>query len=259
MTKTRETVALEEALKEQSRVKREYGCTEVTIGFKHDGLGDEIADYMSMDADGIFKCYELKVSLSDLASDNKLSWYGDYNYLVVSDHLLARNPSWGNYIPPYVGILSGTSLKVKRKAKKKEISEEQRAMLKDSLIRSVYWKMEQYNNAANPEEYKNLKKQLELKEQELLEVQRANERIVWTYEDYETWYRKNHNDPSFSIEQEAKEERRQYAERIKHAYTWKYTDGICTCPSCGHEALKNSQDYIRTDYCPFCGTDLRLL
>lgn len=87
MAKTEETKMLERSLEERSRKKREYGCEEVTIGFKHEGHGDEIVDYMTMDADEVFRCYELKVTLADLKTDNKLSWYGDYNYLVISDLL----------------------------------------------------------------------------------------------------------------------------------------------------------------------------
>ena len=82
--KTKETKNLEKALDALSKAKREYGCEEVTIGFKSSGHGDEIVDYMTMDAKGIFKCYELKVTLQDLKTDNKKSFYGDYNYLVVS-------------------------------------------------------------------------------------------------------------------------------------------------------------------------------
>ncbi len=255
MTKTRETIALEEALKEQSRSKREYGCTEVTIGFHRDNHGDEIADYMSMDSTGTFRCYELKVSLADLASDNKLSWYGDYNYLVVSEPLYARNPAWGNYIPPYVGILSGTRLQVRRKAKKKEISEEQRNMLRDSLIRSLYWKMDLYSNADNLDEHKSLQKQLEEKQNELLEVQRAVERMTWTYNDYETWYRRNHQKPSFTIEQQAKLERAEYSLRSRQAYTWKMQDGHPVCPRCSTAAIDDQE----SAYCPHCGADLRSL
>ena len=100
---------LEQALERDSRKKREYGCTEVTIGFRHNGHGDEIVDYMSMDAREIFRCYELKVSFSDLKSNNHLSWYGDYNYLVISERMLLRPIPYDNYVPPYVGILAGES------------------------------------------------------------------------------------------------------------------------------------------------------
>lgn len=253
MAKTIETKKLEAALDSLGRKKREYGCEEVTIGFKNDGYGDEIVDYMSMDAKGVFRCYELKVTLSDLKTENKKSFYGDYNYLVVSKSLYAKNPAWDNYIPPYCGILAGEELVVKRQAKKKVISETVREMLKDSLLRSVFWKYENYKDAKDLTKYRDLKKQLEDKEQELQEALRKSERMLWTYQDFEFWYRKNHQDPSFSIENQAKEERKQYAKREKDGYTWILSGDTYICPNCQSEAVGG----IQTLYCPHCGADLR--
>ncbi len=254
MAKTKETLELEKALDEVSRNKREYGCEEVTIGFKKDGHGNEIVDYLTMDSKGIFKCYELKVTLSDLKTDNKKSFYGDYNYLVVSKSLYAKSPTWENYIPPYCGILVGTELTVKKQAKKKDITDETKNMLKDSLLRSVFWKYENYKDAQDLGKYRELQKQLEEKQQELLDTQRENDRIIWTYHDYEHWYQKNHHDPSFTLEAASKQERSECMLREKEGYTWIKQDGKYHCPRCNHVAL----DDERTDYCPYCGTDLRV-
>lgn len=255
MAKTQATLNLEHALDEESRKKREYGCEEVTIGFHAEGHGDEIVDYMTMDSKDVFRCYELKVTLSDLKTDNKKSFYGDYNYLVVSESLYAKNPSWGNYIPPYVGILSGTKLTVRRQAKKKTIDNQTREMLKSSLIRSVFWKYENYRDAGNLSKYRDLEKQLQEAQDELVQTRRQDERTVWTAQDYETWYRKNHQDPSFTIENAGKEQRKQYALREKGSFTWREENGSLICPSCGKRAI----DHNRTDFCPFCGADLRKL
>lgn len=251
--KTKETKLLEEALDDLGKKKREYGCEEVTIGFKSNGHGDEIVDYMSMDAKGIMRCYELKVTLADLKTDNKKSFYGDYNYLVVSKSLYAKNPVWENYIPPYCGILVGEELSVKKQAKKKIIGEDTRAMLKDSLLRSVFWKYENYKDAKDLTKYRQLEKKLEETEKKFVEKQRETERIVWTYKDYEFWYRKNHNDMCFSIENQAKEERKQCAEREKGTFTWYFEGGKYVCPKCHKEAIANE----RSAYCPHCGCDLR--
>lgn len=251
--KTKETLLLENALHEESRKAREYGCEEVTIGFKSQGHGDEIVDYMTMDSKNIFKCYEIKVTLADLKTDNKKSFYGDYNYLVVSNSLYAKNPVWSNYIPPYCGILAGKDLAVKRQAKKKEITEEVRDMLKGSLLRSVYWKYENYKDAGDLNKYRDLQKQLAQKETELTQISQENERIIWTYHDYEFWYRKNHQDPSFSISSQAKEERKQAMEREKKGYTWMQKEDGYICPHCQHSSS------LMTPFCPFCGTDLRNL
>lgn len=254
MAKTKDTLLLEQALTERSRKRREYGCTEVTIGFKHDGHGDEIVDYMSMDSQGIFQCYELKVSLEDLRSEAKKSWYGDYNYLVVSERLYARNPAWGNYIPPYVGILSGTELKVRRQAENRSIDEETRKMLEDSLLRSIFWKMDQFRDASDPEKYRKLKKELEEKEEAYELLKKEMEDRSWAADDYQGYYRKNHQVPSFRIEEQAKEERRQYFLRRDGGMTWSHE----TCPVCGEKALRNADgETVLSDYCPHCGTDLR--
>lgn len=255
MAKSQATLDLEHALNALSRKKREYGCEEVTIGFHSEGHGDEIVDYMTMDSKDVFRCYELKVTLSDLKTDNKKSFYGDYNYLVVSESLYARNPSWGNYIPPYAGILSGTKLSVRRQAKKKTIDDQTREMLKSSLIRSVFWKYENYRDASDLNKYRSLEKQLQETQEELVQIRRQDERTVWTAGDYETWYRRNHQDPSFTIENAGKDLRKQYALREKGQFTWKEDNGSPVCPVCGRKALNN----VRTPFCPFCGADLRNL
>lgn len=57
-----------------------YGCFECCLG---KGYGNEYVDYMTMNTNQIFRCYEIKVSMSDLKSQCKLSFVGDYNYLVI--------------------------------------------------------------------------------------------------------------------------------------------------------------------------------
>lgn len=251
--KTKETILLEQALDEQSQQKREYGCQEVTIGFKKDGLGNEVVDYMTLDANDICKCYEIKVTLQDLKTDNKKSFYGEYNYLVVSNSLYVKQPVWDNYIPPFCGILVGKELKVKRQAKRKTVTKETKDMLKDSLLRSVFWKYENYKNAANLDNYKALQKQLEDLQNQYSQSKQENERMIWTYNDYEYWYRKNHQDTSFTIEQQAKEERRQSLLREKGQYTWIERDHVHICPCCEKQAI----DEVLSPYCPYCGAYLK--
>ncbi len=258
MSKTQDTLELEASLDLQSREKREYGCEEVTIGFKNSGHGDEIVDYMTMDAKSVFKCYEIKVTLSDLKTDNKKSFYGDYNYLVVSDELYAKNPVWDNYIPPYAGILAGTDLHVKRAAKKREVTAETRDMLKDSLLRSVFWKMENYKDAKDLENLRTLKKLLDDQKEELTQKELNSERMNWTYTDYEHYYRRNHQEPEFTLENAAKIERKEADLRQQGKYTWMMKNGRQVCPKCGHEAAFESSDQaLLSDFCPFCGADLR--
>ena len=61
-----------------------YGCYEVCLGA---GYGDEYVDYMTMSSTNVFRAYEIKVSLSDLKSKAKLSFCGDYNYIVLPSEL----------------------------------------------------------------------------------------------------------------------------------------------------------------------------
>lgn len=257
MAKTKMTEALENALDEKCRSAGEYGCREVTIGFAHDGHGDEIVDFMSMDSRSVFRCYELKVSLADLKSEAKKSWYGDYNYLVVSEKLYAADPVWENYIPPYAGILSGEGLKVRRKAARRTISDEQREMLKDSLLRSVFWKMDGFRQSGSHDAYKQLRKQYQdlCDENDRLKID--CEKQLWAYRDYEHYYRLNHGDESFSAQTQAKTERSQYFRRKKDGFTWENRDGRTVCPHCGREAVMKDDQYITTPFCPWCGTDLR--
>ena len=35
----------------------------------------------------LFRCYEIKVTMQDFRSKAKKSWYGNYNYLVISSKL----------------------------------------------------------------------------------------------------------------------------------------------------------------------------
>ena len=251
------TTALENALDERCRSSGEYGCREVTIGFAHSGHGDEIVDYMTMDSHSVFRCFELKVSLADLKSDAKKSWYGDYNYLVVSEALYARQPVWENYIPPYAGILSGESLRVRRKAVRKKIPDEQREMLKDSLLRTLFRKMDGYRSSGDHENYRNLQKQYEELSASYQNLKSECEKELWAYKDFEHYYRLNHDDPSFSAAGQARTERSQYFERKKNGFTWREDEAKLICPHCGREAVKTEGEYRKTPFCPWCGADLR--
>ena len=163
MSKRNETLQIENALAEECRQKRLYGCEEVTIGFPHQGKGNEIVDFISMDSKGIIRCYEIKVSVADLKSKAKKSFYGHYNYLVVSSELLEKVSDWGEYIADGVGLMvcqtSGDHyyLQSLSKAKRMDVSADVLDMLKESMIRSMYFKKEKYRDANN------LKLQSELK------------------------------------------------------------------------------------------------
>jgi hypothetical protein len=201
LSKRKETLELESALALETKTKRIYGCEEITIGFYNNGHGNEIVDFMTMDSKGTIKCYELKVTLQDLKSDAKKSWYGHYNYLVVSEELYdgVDTSDWNLYIPGHIGIIVGYPrkdetrwLESKRKAKKCEVSDDTGVMLKESMIRSVFYKMEKYKDTQSIEKYKRLNSEIRKLSQErdkYYEKSVKAENLIYKFEKY-----KSHND-----------------------------------------------------------------
>ncbi|WP_324825096.1 hypothetical protein [Sinanaerobacter sp. ZZT-01] len=173
MAKRKETLEIEKALNEMCRDKRIYGCEEITIGFVNNGYGDEIVDFMTMDSKGIIRCYEIKVTIQDLKSSAKKSWYGHYNYLVVSDALLNKIGDWEKYKPNHVGLIRAYELRYHGawqmvtvfNPKRQEIDQETNNILKESIIRSMFYKMLKYKDSSDMDKANALKK----------EVIRANE------------------------------------------------------------------------------------
>lgn len=174
MAKRKETLEIEQALALFCKEKRIYGCEEVTIGFYNNGHGNEIVDFITMDSKGIFRCYEIKVTLADLKSKAKKSFYGNYNYLVVTKELYEKVKDWSEHIPDWVGILvyhesstmvfqgvhfHSTNLETKRRPRDKNPDSDTRHMLAMSMTRSMYHKIEKYKDANNLEKHKELMKE----------------------------------------------------------------------------------------------------
>lgn len=190
MSKRQDTISLENALIKQTRKKRIYGCEEITIGFYNNGHGNEVVDFMTMDSKGIIKCYELKVTLQDLKSTAKKSWYGHYNYLVVNKELYEQVSDWDEYITNNVGIIVGECLESKRKAKRCDISSETEIMIKESMIRSMFWKMQKYKDAQSLDKQRQLQskiRRLEREKDNAYDRALKAERIISDYETYK-WY-----------------------------------------------------------------------
>jgi len=190
LAKRQETLEIEAALQKDTQTKRIYGCEEITIGFYNNGHGNEIVDFMTMDSKGIIKCYEIKVTIQDFKSDAKKSWRGHYNYLVVGKKLWNEHK---DYIlentPKHIGII-GYSLESYRKCKKQNISQEQSEMLKESMIRSMYYKMVKYYNASDLEEVNKLNRNIyQLRK----DVERYKDRalkaenLIHSYENYKVY------------------------------------------------------------------------
>lgn len=215
MPKRKETLELENALIKDTCEKRCYGCEEVTIGFHNAGHGNEVVDFITMDSKGTIKCYELKVTIQDLKSNAKKSWYGHYNYLVITSELYTKIEDWSAFIPEHVGLIVGNQnkgLSVVKKPKKNKISIEDELMLKESMVRSMYWKMMKYKDAQSIEKQQVLlksKKKAE-KEKDIYYKRAAQaENVIFMYEKY-----KEANDGiEIDLEKMAKHERDKYYEK----------------------------------------------
>ena len=173
MAKRKETIEIENILHNMCKQKRIYGCEEVTIGFYNSGHGNEVVDFCTMDSKGILRCYEIKVTLADLKSNAKKSWYGHYNYLFVTGELYNKIcEELDKYIPDYVGIAVpydvswSSGIQILRNAKKQTISKEQENMLKESLIRSMYYKMDKYKESSDVSVLSKLKSELRKSEKD---------------------------------------------------------------------------------------------
>ena len=173
MAKRKETLEIEEALRQMCVNRRIYGCEEVTIGFYNNGHGNEVVDFCTMDSKGILRCYEIKVTLADLKSKAKKSWYGHFNYLFVTRELYQKIcENLDDYIPDYVGVAVpcpdswSDGVEIVRNPKKQTLSVEQEVLLKDSMIRSMSYKIQKYRDAANLEKMSKLQSELRKTEKE---------------------------------------------------------------------------------------------
>ena len=126
------------------KLAKEYGISEVTIDFTYP---KEIVDFMSYDPKkNIIRCYEIKISMQDFHSKAKKSWYGNYNYLVLSKKLYYKQSldEWKKEVPKDVGIIIVSTdifdKEVVKKASKRNIDDQQISSLKDSLIRRLFYK-----------------------------------------------------------------------------------------------------------------------
>ena len=152
--KRKETLVIEEILYKglygsNPRLAREYGAKEVTLGFARDNRirgKTEIVDFLSYDMKkDIYKCYEIKISMQDFKSDARKSWYGNYNYLVISKDLYSQEilDWWKKQIPKEIGIIvvnieSGRKENVKRSSYQ-DIPDDNKNILKNSLLRTLFY------------------------------------------------------------------------------------------------------------------------
>lgn len=153
--KSKETLDVEYYLVKNVAKKGTYGCKEVTL--RHTAYDHEIerVDYVTFNNYGEIRCYEIKVSKSDLMSSNRLSYWGDFNYLVITKKLFEKlnkldtdhNPLddlyWRGIGVITIDLPSGKFEHV-RKARKKEVSLTGRMQVLESIAKSACKQVERY-------------------------------------------------------------------------------------------------------------------
>jgi hypothetical protein len=127
LAKTKLTLELERSIYFATKKQGVFGCFEVTIGW----FGKERVDYMTYDTKGIWRCYEIKVSVADFRSKASNTFCGNFNYYVMTKELFEKVKK---EIPVHIGVYIG-NVCVKR-PKKQEVTEDVQ-VLKDSMIRSL--------------------------------------------------------------------------------------------------------------------------
>ena len=218
MAKTAETIAIENSLKKETKEKRIYGCEEVTIGFHGRCRGKEIADFVTMDSKGILRCYEIKVTIQDFKSSAAKSWYGHYNYLVIGQELYQNHYDYiKEHTPAHVGILVGADLISVRKCKRVDIPSEPSGPsaeeMKESLIRTMYWKYQKALEAADMDRMKKKDAEIRRLSKEVANYQKrasAAESKIVQYENFRSYNEQRDVD----FDEELKKERDMYKQRI---------------------------------------------
>ena len=139
MSKSKDTKKLEDQIYKSTNKQGTFGCFEVTIGW----FGKERVDYMTFDTKGVWRCYEIKSSVSDFRSKSAKTFVGHLNYFVMTEELYEKVK---DEIPPGIGVYIGGHCK--KKAKKRDLGEDEN-VLKASMIRSLAREAQKYYRTKN--------------------------------------------------------------------------------------------------------------
>ncbi len=150
IAKTALTIKLERDIWHATHKQGVFCCFEMTVGW----FGKERVDYITYDTNGIWRCYEIKVSKSDFYSQAHNTFVGHYNYYVMPKELYEQVK---DEIPVHIGIyVNGSCYK---KAKRHNLGVDEQ-ILKDSMIRSLFREAEKIIKSNNPSVVEKLKRQL---------------------------------------------------------------------------------------------------
>lgn len=148
--KTAETLELEELIYGATRKLGVFGCFEVTIGFG----GTERVDYLTYDTKGIWRCYEIKISVGDFRSKNANTFVGNFNYYVMTQELYDKVH---DEIPGGIGVYVGKRLIVK--PKRQDLAVDERVLF-ESMTRSLYREYEKSRESKDIELLQMLEREL---------------------------------------------------------------------------------------------------
>lgn len=162
MGKTDKTIELEKLIHKATNKQGVFCCFEVTIGW----YGEERVDYMTYDTNGIFRCYEIKVSKPDFYSKAHKTFAGHYNYYVMPMELYEQVK---DEIPANVGVYIGDWCI--KKAKRVELVVDA-DILKDSFIRCLSRDAEKIHKIENPNLIGQLKSKIKKLEEDKSNYQR---------------------------------------------------------------------------------------
>lgn len=150
ISKTDLTINLEREIWKATAKQGVFGCFEVTIGW----FGRERVDYITYDTKGVWRCYEIKVSVSDFRSNAHNTFVGHYNYYVMPKEL---HDQVKNEIPGHIGVYIGGGCH--KRAKRQELGVDEQ-VLKDSLIRSLAREVGKQYESENPVIVNSLRRQI---------------------------------------------------------------------------------------------------
>lgn len=163
IAKTELTTQLERQIYSATKKQGTFGCFEVTIGW----FGYERVDYITYDTKGIWRCYEVKVSVADFRSKSKKTFCGHYNYYVMTKELYEKVK---DEIPSHIGVYFGNNCF--KRAKKQELLVDE-LILKNSLIRSLSREADKLYKSADPIKMNTMQRQInyERKEKERYRIE----------------------------------------------------------------------------------------
>jgi hypothetical protein len=153
------------------------------------GIKNEIVDCLTYNTKNEWRCYELKISVSDFHSKQAKTFVGNYNYYVIPNELLDKVKG---EIPDRIGIIVDGNRIVKNPKHQDLLTSEK--VLYYSIIKSLYRETEKYikiKQSGNIDEIDRLRKQ---KNQEIAnwkhKYKECHKSYQWMYDKFLDTYQR---------------------------------------------------------------------